>query len=319
MSHEIKSMAYVNAAPWHGLGNLLAPKQPIDVWANQAGMSFRILEAPVRYAAKSPGMPTGMKSFANQKVLYRSDSRAPLSVVSDRFLVVQPSEILQFYRDLTEVSGFELETAGVLKDGRKLWALAKTGQSGSLKGGDTMRGYLLLATACDGTLATTAQFTSIRVVCANTLAIAMHNGVGAIKVPHSTKFDAQAVKKQLGISVSTWDSFMYRMKTLSERKVKQHEAADYFLQVFKDGIDPAVQPGQERALKAVHALYEGSGKGAGLTAASGTAFGLLNAVTEYVDHQRRSRSSDHRLDSAWFGQGATLKQKALDHALLMTA
>ena len=317
--HQIENMAYVDAAPWHGLGNLLAPKQPIEVWAQQAGMAFRILEAPVRYTTKSPGTPTGMMSFPSQKVLYRSDSRAPLSVVSDRFLVVQPREILEFYRDLTEVSGFELETAGVLKEGRKLWALAKTGQAGSLKGGDSMRGYLLLATACDGTLATTAQFTSIRVVCANTLAVALNNGTGAVKVPHSTKFDAQAVKKQLGISVSSWDNFMYRMKTLSERKVKPHEASNYFLQVFKDGIDPAVQPGQERALKAVQALYEGNGKGAGLSSASGTAFGLLNAVTEYVDHQRRSRTPDHRLDSAWFGQGAALKQKAVDHALMMVA
>ena len=319
MSHQVENMAYVGAVPWHGLGNLLTPRQPIDVWAKQAGMSFRILEAPVRYTAKAPGTPTGMMAFPNQKVLYRSDSRAPLSVVSDRFHVVQPREILEFYRDLTEVSGFELETAGVLKEGRKFWALAKTNQSGSLKGGDTIQGYLLLATACDGTLATTAQFTSIRVVCANTLAIALTHGAGVVKVPHNTRFDPQLVKKELGISVSTWDSFMYRMKTLSERKVKQHEAADYFLQVFKDGIDPAVQPGQERALKAVQALYEGHGKGASLSSASGTAFGLLNAVTEYVDHQRRSRTPDYRLDSAWFGQGAALKQKAVDHALMMVA
>ena len=319
MSHEIKSMAYVNAAPWHGLGNLLAPKQSIEVWANQAGMSFRILEAPVRYNAKSPGMPTGMMSFPKQKVLYRSDSRIPLSVVSDRFLVVQPREILEFYRDLTEVSGFELETAGVLKSGRKLWALAKTGQSGSLKGGDSMQGYLLLATACDGTLATTAQFTSIRVVCANTLAIALGNGVGAVKVPHNTKFDPQVVKKQLGISASSWDSFMYRMKTLSERKVKPQEATNYFLRVFKDGIEPAIQPGQERTLKAVQAMYEGAAKGSDLASASRTAWGLVNAVTEYVDHQRRARSTDHRLDSAWFGQGAALKQKALHQALMMAS
>jgi phage/plasmid-like protein (TIGR03299 family) len=312
-------MAFAGAVPWHGLGNLLAPRQPIDVWAEQAGMAFRILEAPVRYSAKSPGAPTGMMVFPSQKVLYRSDSSAPLSVVSDRFLVVQPQEILEFYRDLTEVSGFELETAGVLREGRKLWALAKTGQSGSLKGNDTMRGYLLLATACDGTLATTAQFTSIRVVCANTLAIALNDGAGRVRVPHSVKFDAQAVKKQLGISVSSWDSFMYRMKTLSERKVKQNEATNFFLQVFKDGIDPTVQPGQERALKAVQALYEGTGKGADLSSASGTAFGLLNAVTEYVDHERRSRSEDYRLDSAWFGQGAALKAKAFENALAMVS
>ena len=78
-------------------------------------------------------------------------------MVSGRFQVVQPSEILEFYRDLVSLGGFELETAGVLKEGRKLWALAKTGQSVSLKGNDRVKGYLLLATACDGTLATRAR------------------------------------------------------------------------------------------------------------------------------------------------------------------
>lgn len=319
MSHEVENMAYVGAAPWHGLGNLLAPHQPIEVWAKQAGMAFSILEAPVSYAAKVPAGPARMMGFPSQKVLYRSDSRAPLSVVSDRYQVVQPDEILEFYRDLTELSGFELETAGVLREGRKLFALAKTGQSGSLKGSDAMRGYLLLATACDGTLATTAQFTSIRVVCANTLAIALNDGAGVVKVPHSTKFDAQTVKKRLGISESSFDSFMYRMKMLSERKVKPHEATTYFLHVLKNGIEPTAKSGQERALKAVQALYEGGGKGADLASASGTAFGLVNAVTEFVDHRRRARSTDHRMDSAFFGQGATLKQKALDQALMMVS
>ena len=89
--------------------------------------------------------------------------------VSQRYQVVQPREIFRgFYRDLTEVSGFELETAGGVKGGRKIWALAKTGQSMALRGNDVTNGYLLLATACDGTLATTAQFTGIRVVCNNT-------------------------------------------------------------------------------------------------------------------------------------------------------
>jgi hypothetical protein len=69
----------------------------------------------------------------------------------------------------------------------------------------------------------------------------------------------------------------------------------------------------------VLALYEGQGKGAELTSSKGTAFGLLNAVTEYVDHERRARSTDHRLDSAWFGQGATLKKKALDQAVLLAS
>lgn len=319
MAHLVETMAYVNEVPWHSLGNKLVAKQPLEVWAQQAGMDWQIKEAPVRFMTESIGSLGAIMSFPEQKVLYRSDTKAALSVVSQRYQVVQPREILEFYRDLTEISGFELETAGVLKEGKKIWALAKTNQSATLKGNDTIKGYLLLATACDGTLATTAQFTSVRVVCNNTLAVALANGNGAVKVPHSTSFNPEAVKKQLGISVSGWDSFIYRMKTLSERKVKSNEAMNYFLRVFTDPNMTASGLTNERALKRVQALYEGNGKGAELASSKATAFGLLNSVTEYIDHERRARSTDHRLESAWFGPGATLKQKALEQALLMVA
>jgi phage/plasmid-like protein (TIGR03299 family) len=107
----------------------------------------------------------------------------------------------------------------------------------ALKGKDVSNGYILLATACDGTLATTAQFTSIRVVCNNTLAIALkgqNSSAGVVKVPHSTKFDAQKIKQQLGISVRAWEDHMYEMKQLSQRKVTQTEAAAYFDAVFNN-------------------------------------------------------------------------------------
>ncbi len=232
MAHQVQQMAYVGDVPWHGLGNELSPQQPIEVWAEQSGMSFQILETPVRFMAKSAGPLGSIKTFADQKVLYRSDTQDALSVVSNRYQVVQPSEVLEFYRDLTQVAGYELETAGVLKGGKKFWALARTGQSSALKGNDLVQGYLLLATSCDGTLATTATPTTVRVVCNNTLTIAVNGAVSAIKVPHNTRFDAQAVKQQLGIAVSQWDGFMYRMRTLAERKVKSHEAKAYILQVL---------------------------------------------------------------------------------------
>ena len=112
------------------------------------------------------------------------------------------------------------------------------------------------------------------------------------------------------------------MKTLSERKVKSHESMNYFLKVLcqTDGhADAALGLTNERALKKVQALYEGHGRGAELSAAKGTAWGLLSSVTEFVDHERRARSQEYRLDSAWFGQGAALKQRALDHALQLAA
>ncbi|MEX3938192.1 DUF932 domain-containing protein [Paraburkholderia sp. EG287A] len=321
--HLVQSMAYVGESPWHGIGNQLAPKQPLEMWARQAGMNWRIEEAEVRFISATAGSGLGaIQAFPEQKVLYRSDTKAPLAVVSSKYQVVQPEAILEFYRDLVDVGGFELETAGVLKEGRKLWALAKTGQSSTLKGRDRVDGYLLLATACDGSLATTAQFTSVRVVCNNTLAIALGSNTGAVKVSHRSHFDGQAVKRQLGIAISSWDGFMARVKALSERKVNDAAAETFFRRVLTypaSSASTTITATNDSAVKVVQELFSGRGKGADLASAAGTAWGLLNSVTEFVDHQRRARSDDHRRDAAWFGTGAALKQKAFDEAMKLVA
>ena len=343
MAHQIEQIAYVGETPWHGLGNQLSPNQPLEVWAQQAGMDWRIESSNVSYMAQNERGQSIIMPFEEQRVLYRSDTHAPLSVVSQRYQEVQPKEILEFYRDLTEQSGFELETAGVLKGGKKFWALARTGQSTALKSKDVSNGYILLATACDGTLATTAQFTSIRVVCNNTLAIALRgqsSSAGVVKVPHSTKFDAEKVKQQLGISVRAWDEHMYEMKQLTQRKVSQQEAKAYFDAVFNNSTmsisDPeeniiqfyrnVAQQVQEkkpepngRAINKALEMFNGQGRGADLSSAKDTAYGLLCSITEFVDHERRAMSTDHRLDSAWFGAGAGLKQRGLEQALALIA
>jgi phage/plasmid-like protein (TIGR03299 family) len=333
MAHLIDSMAFIGQTPWHGLGNQLTAKQPIEVWAEQAGMNWTIEQSPVHFIAEQAAIQikdsllqppqTNILQFSDHKVLFRSDTREPLSVVSQRYHVVQPREILEFYRDLTEKSDFELETAGVLKGGRKLWALARTGQSAAIKGKDVTNGYVLLATACDGTLATTAQFTSIRVVCNNTLAVALKEGnsstsnQGIVKVPHNTKFDAASVKQQLGISVAAWDEYIYRLNLLSDRKVKPVEADRFLWNVFNDGSASPNGSFNERAINKTKTLFEGHGRGAMLQSARGTAFGLLNAVTEFIDHERKAKSTDHRMDSAWFGTGAAIKQQALNLVVQM--
>ncbi|SSV53192.1 DUF932 domain-containing protein [Acinetobacter nosocomialis] len=346
MAHLVETMAFVGDTPWHGLGNPLSPNQPIEVWAQQAGMDWRIESSNVSYMAKNERGQNILMPYEEQRVLYRSDTHVPLSVVSQRFQEVQPKEILEFYRDLTERSGFELETAGVLKGGRKFWALARTGQSAALKGKDMSNGYILLATACDGTLATTAQFTSIRVVCNNTLAIALkgqNSNVGVVKVPHSTKFDAEKIKQQLGISVRAWDEHMYEMRQLSQRKVTQSEAAAYFDAVFNNttmsiaeqddnnirfyravatqaqaNSKEKPEPNAKSMSKAME-MFNGHGRGASLSSAKDSAYGLLCSVTEFADHERRAMSRDHRLNSAWFGAGGVLKQRGLEQALRLIA
>lgn len=341
MPHLLEQMAYVGDTPWHGLGQALPPHQPLSVWSKAAGMDWSIRESPVQYLDDANGRLASIHAYPEQKVLYRSDTKAPLAVVSQRYQVVQPQDILQFYRDLTECSGFTLETAGVLKGGKKFWALARTGQETILKGHDTVQGYLLLATSCDGTLATTATPTAIRVVCHNTLSLAVETATQAIRVPHSTRFDPEAVKAQLGLAVTAWDRFLGSMKALANRKVSPQEAEQYFERllvtapsvpltslggdgpsnsaVTSDRSRLAVSQTENRPLREVQAKFAGAGRGATLASAKGTAWGLLNAVTEYVDYDKRARNGEYRWDSALFGAGAQLKQKALDQALALVA
>jgi hypothetical protein len=284
MAHLVETMAYVGDTPWHGLGNRLTEKQPLEVWAHEAGMDWQINESPVRFSAQHWSGNELFGTFDDQKVLYRSDTLEPMSVVSKRYKVVQPRDILSL----------------------------------SLKG-DITNGYVLLATACDGTLATTAQLTSVRVVCNNTLAVALGHGAGqgAVKVPHSTTFDPVAVKKELGLSLSDWEMFKSQLTALSGRKVKAKEAERYLVQVFSDPYAAKdAPPMNERAMKRTLTLFEGQWTGVYACRQHKTLrLGLLNAVTEFVDHERRARSTDHRLDSAWFGQGASVKQKAMEVAL----
>lgn len=323
MAHELASstdMAYVGETPWHGLGNQLPPNQPIEVWQKAAGMDFEIKQTEVLFnAATGDGNLLNLRSNPDSTVLYRSDTMDALSVVSKRYKVVQPKDVLGFYRDLVSVGGFELETAGILKGGKKLWALARTGQETLLAGNDKVAAYLLLATSCDGSLATVAQFTSVRVVCNNTLQMAVGESRGAVRVPHSTTFDPVAVKRELGLGMSAWDTFMLNIRDMSERPVNKFEAMSYLVNVLGDPSLPLNDQPNQKAIQQVYGLYAGEGKGSQLQSASGTVWGLVNGVTEYIDQLRRARNQDYRLDSAWFGQGAQIKQRAFEQAMALTA
>lgn len=324
MAHELATandMAFIGNTPWHGLGNRLPKNQPIEVWQKAAGMDFEIKQTEVLFNSAS-GNGSNMLNLRlnpDATVLYRSDNNEPLSVVSKRYKVVQPKDVLGFYRDLVSVGGFELETAGILKGGKKLWALAKTGDEVMLPGLDKVKAYLLLATSCDGSLATTAQFTSVRVVCNNTLNLAVGENKGAIRVPHSTTFDPAAVKLELGLGMTAWETFMASIKELSNRQVNKFEAMSYLVNVLGDPALPLNEQPNQKAIQTVYGLYSGEGKGSKLQSANGTAWGLVNGITEYVDSHRRAKNQDYRLDSAWFGAGAAIKQKGFEAAMALAA
>lgn len=319
MAHELfigqegkAAMAYVGAAPWHGLGQQLTENSPIEVWAREAGMDYFIEEAPVEYTVNDLH-----KSYPGRKVLFRNDTGVALSVVSDRYKVVQPLEVLEFFRNLTDQHGWQLETAGVLYQGQKYWALARTGAEVRIMGQDLLKGYVLLATSCDGTLRTLAKRTSVRVVCNNTLTYAAANGEPEIRISHASNFDATAVQNELGIG-DAWADFAAHAAELAIRKVSNQEAINYVLNIFGDKMKPIEEQASINTIAQVLRLFDGDGKGSDLQSARGTAWGLVNAVTEYVDHHK-GRDQSRRLDAAWFGKGGDLKVQAYDEALKLIA
>ena len=180
-------MAFVGEKAWHGLGQELPEGADIETWKTAAGMDWKIQRSKVRYFADREGYQ--QLEMPGQNVLFRSDSKAPLGIVSKDYKVVQPGEVLEFFRDLTQASGYTLNTAGTLFDGKRFWALAKVGEDAAVVGEDMVGGYLLLSTSCDGAMATTAKFTTIRVVCNNTLSMALRaKDRKTVTISHRTKF-----------------------------------------------------------------------------------------------------------------------------------
>ncbi len=341
MSHMIdlsnyrENMAYVGAKPWHGLGQELTPGQPIEVWQREAGMDWEVMPSNVHYQLTNGH---GMAEWPDRQVLYRSDNSAPLGLVSDRYRIVQPAEVLEFFRDLVESHGFQLETAGCLKGGAIYWALAKTGLDGQVKG-DKMKSYLQVSTSCDGSNATRVGHTSVRIVCHNTLSAAISRDSREWSITsHRTTFDADGVKKQLGLHdfQKEWDTFMETCAKLSEVPIQAGQAKAFLGDVLSKGsFSKQVQKaytndGREAAGKVIQEMEDSrsfkslwetytSGQGQDTPAAKGTAFGLVNAVTRHVDHERRAKNQDTRLQNAWFGVGSELKARAFEYAQKLAA
>ena len=323
MAHELytdasgkTAFAYIGEHAWHGLGKQLTENAPLTVWRDEAGFNWEIKQNDAMTQ-----LPDGnLLKMPERQLLYRSDTLAPLAVVSAKYRVVQPIEILHFYEDLIESAGFKLETAGMLFGGRRFWALAATNYSDEVIAGDKVAQYLLLTTACDGSLATTAKFTSVRVVCNNTLGMSLRQDgqKTQIKVPHSAQFDASSVKQSLGIAGETWGLFLEDMRFLASKPMAKNESILFLRDLIGDP-EKSLQdqaPGAANLMQEVYALYDQTSMGNEI--AGHTRWGMLNAITEYADWHTGHKTADARMNSAWFGDTAKLKENAYD-LLMATA
>lgn len=325
MSNNRANMAYVGDKPWHGLGAELESGADLDQWRIAAGLNWTAEKADLYYrnalVQDAAGRGTLMK--ADSRVIYRSDTGAQLGIATDRYQIVQPATVVEFFRDLTADNGMVMETMGSIEGGKRIWALARTGEEFRLMGQDQVKAYVLLATSFDGSMATQAQFTSIRVVCHNTLTIATKSDAkGAVRVSHSTEFNGHQVKLDLGLLHNGFAQFEEQATMLAGRKVSERDQVDFIIKLMAteaEQKDPETISTRKRNLVAdILARAQGKAMGSQYRAAQGTAWGLVNAVTEFVDHVQ-GNSVETRFKSAQFGPGAQLKRDAWTAGLALAA
>jgi phage/plasmid-like protein (TIGR03299 family) len=315
MSHELTvrangavEFAYLasDGTPWHGLGQALQDGTSIDGWREAAGMDWRIRRSQVRYAVDRDAEQ--FITLPEQHVLFRSDTNAPLGVVSNKYQVVQPGEVIEFFRDIAKAGGLELSAAGTIYGGKRFWATAKIGEAAPASVADKIGGYILISTSADGSLATEVRRTTVRTVCKNTLQMAMADAKASIKVSHRSVFDPASVKEFMGLNTAAWDSFRHTVTRLANIEMLEDEAVEMTAQVFGGGEKVRETAGYKKVLS----LFNGEGMGSTLDGVMGTRWGFLNAVTEYADHHVRARTDENRFVASQWGAGADLKARTLE-------
>lgn len=314
MPANVDSMVYVGEKPWHGLGDQVEKGATIEDILVRGGLDWTVDVAPVKYRVKD-GEKWVWKSSDTSRVLYREDTGEQLDIVGPEYKPAQNHQVVEFFREYLEAGEMWIETAGSLNGGRQVWFLAKMDESFTLPGEDKVEGYVWLANPHQYAKGIPIKFTSIRVVCQNTYQRAMAGG-GGVKLWHTRSITPevlQEAKRRLGIARDQFDAYAHDAYTLSQLELDQDQAVRLLSPVFGGDPDKPLME-QPRRLKRVVTLWEGEGFGSTMPSAMGTAWGLFNGVTQYVDHEW-GRSVNARMTNAWLGTGDVMKRKAMSTLL----
>ena len=312
MAHMVETMAYAGEVPWHGLGvpvsNDLTPAQMME----KAGLNWKVreLESFVEFDGKR--MPTGQKS------LVRETDGSILTNVGADWNPVQNETAFEFFNEYVMAGDMEMHTAGSLKEGQMVWALAKVGESFELFGDDKIDSYLLFSNPHQYGKAIDVRFTPIRVVCNNTLTFSLQSKSDtSVKVGHRSEFDAEEVKSQLGMAKSQLDTYKDMAEFLGSKRFTADSYIEYLNEVFPRTADKRVQGKAlsvetlSRNAKLAHDAIEHQ---PGARYAEGSWWQAFNSVTYITDHVQ-GRNADNRLYSSWFGGNQTRKTNALKKAV----
>jgi len=310
MAHQVETMAYAGEVPWHGLGvpvsNDLTPCQMMD----KAGLDWTV---------DKEDLTTPSGAFVKgKKALVRSSDNKVLDVIGDNWNPVQNEQAFDFFSEYVLAGDMEMHTAGSLKDGNLVWALAKVKESFDILGGDQVDSYLLFSNPHQYGKSIDVRFTPIRVVCNNTLTLSLGQEVAkSVSLNHRTEFNPDSVKETLGIASEKFQKYKETAEFLSTKRFDMDALIRYYNEVFprtykgkKEVNVKTIEDLTTNAKKAYEVLETQPGAEFG----QGTWWQALNSVTYLTDHQM-GRENDTRLTSAWFGVNQTRKVRAVEKAV----
>ena len=312
MAHEVETMAYAGEVPWHGLGvpvsNDLTPAQMMK----KAGLDWTVEQIDSYVQVGDKKVPTGMKA------LVRSSDNKVLTNIGQVWNPVQNEDAFNFFSEYVLKGDMEMHTAGSLKGGQLVWALAKVKESFDLFGGDTVESYLLFSNPHKYGFSIDVRFTPIRVVCNNTLSLSLEaKAERSVKVGHRTEFNADEVKKALGIASAKLSQYKEMAEFLGSKRYNIDNLIEYYNTVFPRTADKRVQNQElsvETLSKNAKAAFDAIELQPGAKYAEGSWWQAFNSVTYVTDHLQ-GRNPDNRLYSSWFGGNQIRKRDALKTAL----
>jgi phage/plasmid-like protein (TIGR03299 family) len=329
MSHEIEvngtgtaNAFYVGEPAWHRLGRVF-PETELTIPAAivAAGLNWKVRLQPLhmRYDGEDLPIPGGYATV-------RDSDKSILGVVGQTYRPLQNEDAFNWFQPFLDAKAASLEAAGSLREGKRVWILAKIkGDPMEVVKNDPIIRYVLLSNGHDGTMAIRAGFTDVRVVCANTLAGAHNSGASKLLRIRHTAGSTRSLKEVSEIMDLANKEFVARvdqLKNLARKGVSVEDLKSYVRKVFEVKVSitsvtnevEVEEEKNERLINKIIPLFE-KGRGNDLPGVRGTAWAAYNAVTEYLQYERGN--DNNRLDSMWFGDSARLNQKAFQVAMAM--
>jgi phage/plasmid-like protein (TIGR03299 family) len=308
---QIETQAVAGGCPW-GIGtevsNDLTPRQMME----KAGLDWSVEKVPTFARYNDIETPTGMEA------LVRSSDSKVLTQVGGKWEPCQNETAFEFFNEYCLEGGMQMESAGSLKGGKMVYALAKINESFDVLKGDQVDSYLLFSNPHEYGKSIDVRFTPIRVTCMNTLAMALKtSAVSSVKVNHRRAFDPDQVKITMGLAHEKFDQYKEVSQFLANKQFNAQSLVQFYNEVF-----PRTYQGKNKVeVKSYDDLTTNAKKAydvletqPGAEFARGSWWQALNSVTYLTDHEM-GRSADTRMTSAWFGSNQTRKQVAVSKAL----